>query len=523
MKNIDKNLLSCTLDVLKIKYTKKNADKYFNEHPHKYNMFGLSKMLSYYGVENYGIKIINKNEEIYTLETPFIAHIDDFFIVVEDVLNNNISYYKNNQKQTTPLSDFLSIWTGNALLIKKNEYSIEPDYYKNKKEELIRCSQKKLLFGEIGLISLLGVIQSKLYLNLGLSILLLLNLVGLYIGYMLILKQMKIKSSNADKICSLLGENNCDDILNSPAAKFIGSIGWSEIGFCYFLSNIFIILFFPELLFYLALINVCTLPYTIWSIWYQKFRAKQWCVLCLMTQGILWCIYTINLLFDFIQIANFSLFQIIYVMSIYVIPLLIISLLLPEIKTLRDSERIKYELNSLKMDEDLFLFSLRKRPKHNVDKSTSTIYFGNLEAKNLITIFTNPHCDPCARMHKRIENFLFAAKEKFCIQYMLSSFNESLEESNKFLLSINKNMSQTMRNKIYDEWFNGGKYNTDYIFEKYKVPMNDVEKELDKHNKWKEKENLSSTPTVLFQGYELPDNYELEDLIYFTDLDVNSK
>ena len=35
-------------------------------------------------------------------------------------------------------------------------------------------------------------------------------------------------------------------------------------------------------------LNIFTLPYSFWSVWYQKAKAKQWCVLCLIIQALLW-------------------------------------------------------------------------------------------------------------------------------------------------------------------------------------------------------------------------------------------
>jgi len=45
------------LEALKVKHTSNFSNGYFNEHPHKYNLFGISKMLSDYGIENAGIDV----------------------------------------------------------------------------------------------------------------------------------------------------------------------------------------------------------------------------------------------------------------------------------------------------------------------------------------------------------------------------------------------------------------------------------------------------------------------------------
>ena len=45
-----------------------------------------------------------------------------------------------------------------------------------------------------------------------------------------------------------------------------------------------------------------------------------------------------------------------------------------------------------------------------------------------------------------------------------------------------------------------------------------VELEFKKHNAWKEKTQIRATPTILVNGYKLPENYKIEDLWYFTEL-----
>ena len=66
-------IFTAILNLLEVKYTKSFSNKYFGEHPHKYNLFGLSKMLSDYKIENIGVKIEEKETDILELEVPFIA------------------------------------------------------------------------------------------------------------------------------------------------------------------------------------------------------------------------------------------------------------------------------------------------------------------------------------------------------------------------------------------------------------------------------------------------------------------
>jgi len=47
--------------------------------------------------------------------------------------------------------------------------------------------------------------------------------------------------------------------------------------------------------------------------------------------------------------------------------------------------------------------------------------------------------------------------------------------------------------------------------------------EFQKHEAWRNKTQLRATPTMLVNGYQLPENYKVEDLRYFTEFNVEIK
>jgi len=76
------NIFVNFLELLKVKHTQEFSNRYFNEHPHKYNLFGISKMLSDYGIRNAGTRIADKEKDFFNIETPFIAHTSADFVAV---------------------------------------------------------------------------------------------------------------------------------------------------------------------------------------------------------------------------------------------------------------------------------------------------------------------------------------------------------------------------------------------------------------------------------------------------------
>jgi len=476
-------------------------------------------MLSDYGIENIGLKITNK-DDINLLETPVIAHIRDDFVIIEKILDNEVQYIQGNKSIKISQDEFSKLWTGNVLIAERSKNSIEPEYNKHYRIQFIKNLQKIFILSIVFILFLISFIQNKSYLNIGINLILLINSIGVYIGYLLILKQLNIQSNYGDKICSLFKHSDCNNILESDAANLFGVFSWSEIGLGYFIANTLFICFFPSYIPYLALINILCLPYTFWSIWYQKFRARQWCPLCLIVITLLWILFVINLIFGFLFPSHITFLGLIITSFIYAISILSTNLVLSILMKSLQAESINYEINNIKADEDVFKSLLKKQPYYVVARDTSSILLGNVNSKFLITIFTNPHCNPCAKMHKRV-NDLLNKNGNLCVQYVFSSFNKELDISNKFLIGIYQQNKGEAR-LIYDKWFEKGKYDKETFFQKYSVKLDDasVNKEFELHEQWKEKSGLRATPTILINGYKLPENFKIEDMQFLNNIEI---
>ena len=528
--NID-NILIDFLKCLKVKHTFSFSNKYYWEHPHRNNLFGLSKMLSDYGIKNAATRIDDKEKDILNIETPFIAHFGGDFVTVRQVDVNKVSFFWKGLDHILPVSNFLDAWTGVVLLVETSEKSIEPDYKKHKKNDRLNFFKKALFLSACGFILVWAYINHMLYnpslsvTRLSISMILCVNLTGAYIGYLLVLKQMNIQSRYADKICSLFKQNNCNHILETKAAKLFGIFGWSEIGLGYFSTNILLLLFSPQTVYLIALINILTLPYSFWSVWYQKVKVEQWCVLCLLVQVLLWTIFIINGLFGYIQIPALNvqvLLDLILIGSCYSAMILSINALVPKFNADRLIPFLRQAFSSIKADEHVFSALQKQQPFYETHPADSIIRFGNPGSPLQITVLTNPYCYPCSLMHKRIETLLRKMNNNMSIQYILSSFHESLNPTNKYLIAAcltNNNHAQ-----IFSDWFEKGRELKDDYFKGMTLDMDhpEIEIEFQKHEVWREKTQIRATPTILVHGYQLPENYKIEDLQYFTEFNINA-
>jgi protein-disulfide isomerase len=78
--------------------------------------------------------------------------------------------------------------------------------------------------------------------------------------------------------------------------------------------------------------------------------------------------------------------------------------------------------------------------------------------------------------------------------------------------------------QIIGDWFEKGKLLKGEFFKDLDLDLNNpaVETEFQQHEAWREKTQIRATPTILVNGYQLPDtdNYKIEDLRYFTILTI---
>jgi len=167
------------LDLLGVKHTKFFSEQYFNEHPHKYNLFGLSKMLLDYGIENAATRILNTENNLTSIEAPFIAHFGGDFVVVYKIESNMVSFLMKGYYHILPIAEFIEGWSGVVLLAEPTKKSIEPDYKQHKKIEWLNLLRQGLLLLACGVIAGLAYMSQSLYRDIGVSLLLLVNIAGL--------------------------------------------------------------------------------------------------------------------------------------------------------------------------------------------------------------------------------------------------------------------------------------------------------------------------------------------------------
>lgn len=285
MKNGD-TIFSLFLESLGVPHTPEYSDDRFRNMTFK-SLFGFSRLLKEYGIDNEAYQIADKLE-IDRLDTPFMAQGNQKFVIVTSVTPDSVTYLTETGPVVSTRDNFFRRWNGVVLMAYPDENSIEPDYAAHRRAMIIDAAKKWILIASAAIIALYLFISSGLYADWSDVALLATNGAGLYVSYLLMLKTLNIKSRSADRACGFIETHGCDHVLSSAMSSFMGIFKWSEVGLAYFSVSLMTLLVFPEYTNYLAFLNLFCLPYSFWSVWYQKTRAKAWCTLCLSVQALLW-------------------------------------------------------------------------------------------------------------------------------------------------------------------------------------------------------------------------------------------
>lgn len=286
-------LFSDFLGALGVPHTASYSSARFESYPPKLALAGVEDLLDEYNVDCRRYRS-GECPDIMSLCTPFIAGTSDKGYVIVTAIDSggSVEYITPSRRRVrTSAADFKGKWTGEALTAAARSGACEPQLgqhrFKDAAEMLCKWG---LVVIAAGLIAY-WFVTNGIWRDHGDVVTLVLYGIGIYITYLLILKDSHVESGAADSVCGLIQSNGCSTVLSTEAASLFGVFPWCEIGSAYFIVSFLAMLVGgPECAVWLPWIALCCLPYTVWSVSYQKFKAHAWCTLCLCVQTLFWLI-----------------------------------------------------------------------------------------------------------------------------------------------------------------------------------------------------------------------------------------
>jgi uncharacterized membrane protein len=488
---------------------KKDFELQIQTHPNHNSFRAISDTLDYFEVENIVANV--PEDALNQLPTNFLTLVGELeeFVLVKR--GKDSIFIKDVNGKTTKISvnEFLLKWKKTIIAVEEVK-SNSISFFKN-----LTIAIPILLV----LVFILSIQLSKIeYLFLALSFL------GIYISILLVKEKMGYRTQLVQRVCAVTPKSNCNDIINSKGSVLFNKIDIADASFITFTVFVFSSLFTDSLFSYL--LCIASLPILFYTIYYQAFVLKKWCVLCLMVAGVLLGLATISyfvLKVEFQSILFSNTIEFLAIVSLviaiyYFVKSLILNnkelknVMVSAIRVKRDPVVLKHLIASSNQMDDISVF-----------KNEVTI--GNKQATKTIISFTNPYCGHCKAA---FENYLKAVKVsadlKIIFRFSLpDDFKNTYVKITVRLVEIFLKNGEISFIKSYTNWFEHK--DEKKWFSKYGTPHFEPEAVslLKQHIFWSQKNELNYTPATIIGTTFYPNQLDYKDLPFVLDFFYDSK
>jgi uncharacterized membrane protein len=496
------NAVAATYQYLKAigaKVTEETVEETLKNHPDYPSLLATSDALNEWHIENVAVRI--KPEQLGELPMPFLTYLTSnggIFALVKSIKDDAIEWVHTTEGfKREKIDDFLKKWDGVVLMAETNTDSGEKNFIENRKKEILNNLRIPLLLIGTSLLTI-----SLFYLHFTTdwhyNALLLTKFAGIVVSGLLLWQSIDKNNPFINNLCQAGGKANCNAILSSNAAQVTSWLSWSEVGFFYFTGGFIALLINPSSMFLLWSMGATALFYTCWSIYYQAFVAKQWCILCLTVQLLFVLEFLLNIQFLSELRLNFSKFAI----SDFIAPLsgaggavLVWVFIKPFLQKSQQVAPLKNDLKRFKNNPNLFLSLLEKQAEMPfVPQNMNTILVGSSNVEHTLTMVTNPFCQPCAKTHKVIEDLLTTSENLNC-QVIFSASNADSDKRgivSRTILSLPKDQQAIALHQWYE--------NEERNIEKWQQQLDYKENKkaegiIAQHQVWCELAKIEGTPS----------------------------
>ncbi|WP_199138431.1 cysteine peptidase family C39 domain-containing protein [Pedobacter sp. ASV12] len=506
------------LKKLKVKFTNDGLQQVLEDHPEYPSLLAISDCLTEWHIPNQAYKIAKEDYSVEELEFPFIAHSamnGGNFMLIHAIKNGKVTYSNEKHKQAImPEEEFLKKWSGVVLHAEPNEESIEPNYKAQAlKENFNNIKVPALLLVALGAV-LLSIDYQTLQLNIGLV--LFIKLVGLVVGVLLLMHSIDANNPLIQNLCSLGDKNNCNAILKSDAAKVTSWLSWSEVGFFYFAGSFLALLVTPASAPIIGWLNLLSLPYTVYSIGYQ-YKNKNWCVLCCSVQALLWLEFFV-IFFIHPTYALILTPEVVLTTAVsFLLPILAWAFVKPFLARSAQFKPLKEQLKKFKYNSELFEQVLKNQPRYAVPNELMPVVLGNPAAEIVITMVSNPFCGPCAKAHQTIDEWL-SYRDDIQLKIIFTTANhddDARTKVSRHVSALTTLNDPKLVEKALNDWYAQSPKKYETWAEKFPISFNgEMDIVTEKQKAWCDMAEIAYTPTILINGYKLPEPYRLEDIKY---------
>lgn len=504
-----------------IPFDKDELSFQIQSHPSYPSLHSITGVLDHFNIENVAARVPNTQEVFDQLPNSFIAQLNDDegqeLVLLEKKKGTNKIFDTQGKSKTLSNEDFLKKFTGIVLAAEKDENNTE------------KISNNKGLLANVGfvvtIISLLAifVLSTSSWASYATF---LATATGILISVAILKEEFGIKSAIGEAFCSSDSEKkDCNAVLTSKGANIFGNYKLSDLSLIYFVGlalSVFLLTIQNQSLELIYWIAILSLPVTIYSIFYQAFTVKTWCILCLSIVGVLWILAGIPFLLDSFAFGfQFELTALLAIVIGFIASFSIWSYVKP--KFTEASENKTYKLDYYKFKRKYSLFSTLLKSKDQLDttlKNPDEIVFGNLNSNLEIVVVTNPFCGHCKPVHTMVEEVLEQFKDDVKIAIR---FNVFMNDKESDVITITTNLAHLYHQKgqkacleAMDDAYNNMKAK-EWIetWAQQNIDKDRYFKCLEDQKEWCNQNKINFTPEILINGYSFPKEYDRKDISFF--------
>ena len=471
---------------------------------------------------------------------PCIAHLKKNggrFVVLKNVTETTVNYIDPIEGPTIkPLEAFLKEWSGNTLIVEATKLSGEVDYKKKLKEEKKKKYKGAILIGLMSfflllLVHFIGVKYAPAKVMYVGGALLCVHLLGLVVSILLVQTKYKANSSWTKVLCPVSETVSCDDVINSSGGKILG-IELVDIGMVYFSGAITYLLLgglahtLGSTVWALAVLSLCSLPFTIYSVAYQWLVIKKWCFLCLLVVGVLWIHFLVHLIGGTITISTVpNWFDLLLIAPSYLVVMVAWFGIKSMIPAVLNEPNLKNELARFSILPQLLQSLIADAPIVDLAMLENWVLLvleieeeeeeEEEEVPQVLSVILSPTCPPCNRSYFEIIRF---AKGKVPLQIMLLSNKSNEDETRLVSYRIQSYVKQQQNPKALEAltyWFELSKAgkSTKLWFEKYPAIEEQEEKyeaAISKNWNLLYQQNINSIPSLILGDRLVSNEYGMD-------------
>ena len=499
-RNLSRELFSW-LKQLKIYVSESYLNRQLLSHPDYPSLLSITDTLNELNIENTAIEI--GKDHLHEVPVPFLTHLKTNggeFVIVK---------HRDNLDKQFPR--FFDRWSGVVVLAEK------PAAWRHEENNSWLRKEKQKKFKIAAIVSALfafvtaSSIMSQQWLQ---AALFFIGLAGIFTSWLIVSKELGIENGLANQVCG--EEDNCTSLIKSNGAKLPLGMSWGDIGilwFSFLLLSLIITSFTrtsSNLYTFLSFLATCSLPFAIFSIYYQWKVAKKWCRLCLFTLLLL----SLQFLSSYLNVISaFKSSNGLIMLSLFL--LFIISSAWFSIKeTIKENKALEHkDAINKKFKTNVNVFNTLLKEQRMIDDSPFEDEFqlGNPYSDLQLMVAADPLCFPCSTTHKILESLSEKNDIGLTVRFIVKT-NKVKIETVRSLLQLARGQDRTRKKQILHEWYEI--MNLEKFIHLHPINHKDTDNKLvQKYNQWAIENGIVSTPTIFINGREAPKLYSTNDLV----------